>query len=89
MLDDYYAEKKRLDGKGDIFAFGKTNPVEEYYEKMAKLSALPEDERYAKFKSVSDFYFETKAKGDELTSRYLDYDTLFDGLLFKPTSELF
>ena len=37
MLDDYYNEKKRLEGKGTYFAFSKVNWAFKYCEKMAKL----------------------------------------------------
>ena len=56
---------------------------------IGAISIVPEDKRYYSFKPIQNMQYDLKSKGKELEYRNTDYKSLFEGILFEPTSELF
>ena len=90
MLAEIEEETKRLKEEGEnYFEFGKANCEFKYHEELSKMSNIPEETRYREFKPIKAIYCKTKSMGNELQSRNFDYEKMFEGMLFKQTSEYF
>ena len=90
MITEVEEETKRLKEEGEnFFEFGKANCEFKYHEELVKMSKIPEEVRFRDFKSIKTIYCSVKAMGNELQSRNLDYTKLFEGMLFKQTSDFF
>ena len=90
MINEIEEEIEFLKESGENFyCFGYTNWAFRYMEEMAKISTLKEDKRYYNFKTCQNLWYDLKSLGKEMEYRGTDFKTLFEGIIFEPTSDLF